>query len=296
MLSNSIKQNWRRWLIVIAFLSPAVILYTLFMMFPVFEAIRLSLFDWNGSDLSMNFVGLDNYVNSFKDDIFIQSLQHNVLWMVMDLALLVIPVLVLAVMISKIRKGKVFFRAGFYLPAVLSLPVVSVLWGKIYDPLIGPINVFLEMIGLGFLGRNWLGDEWTVLPSLIVAGAWVSYGMFMILFLAGLQTIDQSLYEAADIDGAGPIRKFWYVTIPSLRNTMNIVISLAIIYGFKSFGLVWIMTQGGPYYKSELVSTYVYKMGFILNKVSYGAAGSIILALIVVILTVVFNSSRDREA
>ncbi|MFC5650526.1 carbohydrate ABC transporter permease [Paenibacillus solisilvae] len=286
----------RNGLVVFSFLSPAVLLYGLFMIYPIGEAVRLSLFDWNGAATSMNFIGLDNYIMTMKDPFFVKSLQHNVVWLGLDLVLLVVPVLVLAVMIGKVRKGMLFFRAGYYLPAVLSLPVVSVLWGKIYDPFIGPINLFLRTIGLGQFALNWLGDSWLVLPAIIVAGAWSSYGLFMILFLAGLQNIDYALYESAEIDGAGPAVKFWHITIPSLRNTMNLIISLVIIYGFKSFALVWIMTQGGPYYSSELVASYVYKAAFIMNKVSYGSAGSIILALIVVVLTILFNSKRDKGA
>lgn len=294
MTNWRMKPNIQKWIVIISFLSPAVLLYSLFMVVPIFDAARLSLFDWNGSSKDMNFVGMENYVNILKDNVFIQALQHNVIWMVLDLILMVIPILVLAVMISRVKKGMIFFRAGFYLPAILSLPVISVLWGKIYDPLIGPINVVLRAVGLDFLALNWLGDHRTALFSLIIAGVWAFYGLYMILFLAGLQNIDYSLYESAEIDGAGPIRKFFSITIPSIRNTMNIVISLVVIYGFKSFGLVWIMTLGGPFYKTELVATYVYKAAFIMNKVGYGSAGAILLAIIVIVLTIAFNATRER--
>ncbi|MNI02710.1 Inner membrane ABC transporter permease protein YcjO [compost metagenome] len=117
----------------------------------------------------------------------------------------------------------------------------------------------------------------------------------MILFLAGLQNIDKSMYEAADIDGAGALRKFWNVTVPSLRNTMNVVISMVVIHALKGFGLVWIMTQGGPFYKSEVVATYVYKSAFSMNKVSYASAGSVVLGIIVIALTIAFNYWREKE-
>ncbi|MNJ67708.1 Inner membrane ABC transporter permease protein YcjO [compost metagenome] len=117
----------------------------------------------------------------------------------------------------------------------------------------------------------------------------------MILYLAGLQNIDYSIYEAADIDGAGPLRKFWSITVPSLRNTLNIVISMVIIYSFKGFALVWIMTQGGPFYMSEIVPTYVYKAAFSMNKVGYGTAGSLVLGIIVMSCTVLFNYYREKR-
>jgi raffinose/stachyose/melibiose transport system permease protein len=187
-----------------------------------------------------------------------------------------------------------FFRAGFYLPSVLSLAVVGVLWSKIYDPMMGPINVFLKSIGLESLAKNWLGEPLFVIPALVIASTWAFYGLYLILFLAGLQSIDYSLYEAADIDGAGPISKFWNITIPSLRNTLNVVISMVIIHALKGFALIWIMTQGGPFYMSELVSTYVYKAAFSMNKVSYATAGSVVLGVIVIAFTIGFNYYRER--
>ena len=159
----------------------------------------------------------------------------------------------------------------------------------------GPINAVFHSLSLDSFTRNWLGEPNTVLISLVVAGTWAFYGFYMILYLAGLQNIDYALYEAADIDGAGAIRKFWMVTIPCLRNTMNVVISMVIIYSLKGFALIWAMTQGGPFYLSEVVSTYVYKSAFSMNKVSYASAGGVILGIIVITLTIVFNYMRERK-
>ncbi|GIO05841.1 ABC transporter permease [Brevibacillus reuszeri] len=289
------KQKLKRWIVILSFLSPALILYGMFMLYPMFNAILLSFFDWNGSALTMNFVGMDNYVNLAGDTVFLASLGHNILWVVLSLLLVVVPTLVLAILIGQVKKGKLFFRAGFYLPSVLSLAVVGVLWAKIYDPVMGPINVFLEKIGWTSLAHNWLGEEWTVLPALVITGTWAFYGFYMVLYLAGLQNIDYTVYEAADIDGAGPIRKFWSITVPSLRNTMNVVISMVVVHAFKGFALIWVMTQGGPFYKSEVVSTYVYKSAFSMNKVSYATAGGVVLGVIVISLTLLFNYWRDRR-
>lgn len=285
----------KRFAVVLSFLAPSLLLYGLFMLYPMIDAVRLSLFDWDGASPTMSFIGLDNYMNLLKDDVFMQSLFHNLVWVVISLTLVVIPTLVLAVLISKVKKGRLFFRAGFYLPSVISLAVVGVLWAKIYDPLMGPINVTLQKAGLGSLAHNWLGEQWTVLPALVIVGTWAFYGSFLILYLAGLQNIDPSLYEAAEIDGAGPVRKFLSITIPSLRYTMNVVISMVIIYAFKGFALIWIMTQGGPFYKSEVVSTYIYKSAFGMNKVSYATAGGVLLAVIVITLTILFNQWRERR-
>lgn len=296
LLTSKTKSKLKKVLTVGSFLIPAIILYSIFLLYPIFDAVRLSLFDWNGASPTMDFVGVKNYISLMKDEIFIQALGHNFIWVIASLILVVVPTLLLAVMISKVKKGRSFFRVAFYLPSVLALPVIAVLWGKIYDPIIGPINLLLEKVGIGNLAHNWLGEESTVLGALIIAGTWAFFGIYLILYLAGLQNIDYSLYEAAEIDGAGPIRKFWSITIPSLRNTMNVVISMAIINAMKGFGLIWIMTQGGPFYKSELVSTYVYKSAFSLQQVGYASAASVVLGIIVITITVLFNYISERNA
>ncbi|WML26237.1 sugar ABC transporter permease [Neobacillus sp. OS1-33] len=295
LIKGKNKIKYKKVITILSFLSPALILYSIFMLYPMIDAVRFSFFDWDGAATSMNFVGFDNYIKLTEDKIFLKSLGHNLLWVVLSLILMVIPTLILAVLISRVKKGKTFFRAGFYLPSVLSLAVVGVLWSKIYDPIMGPINVFLKSIGLESLAKNWLGEPFFVIPALVIASTWAFYGLYMILFLAGLQNINSELYEAADLDGAGPIRKFWSITIPSLRNTLNVVISMVIINALKGFALIWIMTQGGPFYMSELVSTYVYKAAFSMNKVSYATAGSVVLGIIVIAFTISFNYYRDRS-
>jgi len=293
-VNSKARMKIKKAITIASFLLPGLLLYAVFMLYPMIDAIRYSFFDWDGASSTMNFVGLENYVQLTKDDIFLKSLGHNLLWVVLSLALMVVPTLVLAVLISRVKKGKTFFRAGFYLPSVLSLAVVGVLWSKIYDPMMGPINVFLKTVGLDSLAKNWLGEPLFVIPALVIASTWAFYGLYLILFLAGLQSVDYSVYEAADIDGAGPISKFWHITIPSLRNTLNVVISMVIIHALKGFALIWIMTQGGPFYMSEVVSTYVYKAAFSMNKVSYATAGSVVLGIIVIAFTIGFNYYRER--
>jgi len=289
--SDSIKKTG----VILSFLLPAIIIYGIFMVYPILQAVRLSFFDWNGSSQSMNFIWFDNYTKLFQDTIFYRALINNIIWVVMELVIVVVPVLILAILISSVKRGKTFFRAGFYLPAILSMPVVAVIWAKIYDPYIGPINSVLKMIGADGLARNWLVDPITVLPSLILASTWVAYGFYMVLYLAGLQGIDYSLYEAADMDGAGFFAKLFNVTIPSLKPMMNVIITLSVITSFKSFAIVWIATQGGPLYRSEVVATYVYKMAFSQFQASYGAASGVILAVIIISFTVIFNRLRERE-
>jgi raffinose/stachyose/melibiose transport system permease protein len=291
-------KRWRgikKSIIALSFIGPALVLYVLFMLYPMMDAVRLSFFDWNGSSPTMNYIGIRNYTELSKDTIFIKSLINNLYWVVLSLVMMILPTLVLSILISKVKRGRTFFRTAFFLPSVLSLTVVGVLWNKIYDPSYGPLNIMLRMFGLDSLTHNWLGEGHTVIPSLVAASTWSFYGFYMVLFLAGLQNIDQTIYEAAEIDGAGSVRKFWNITLPSLRNTMNVVISMDVIYSLKGFAVVWIMTQGGPFYMSEVVASYVYKAAFSLNKVSYAVAGSVVLGIIVIVLTLAFNFIRDRR-
>ncbi|WP_159882039.1 carbohydrate ABC transporter permease [Paenibacillus puerhi] len=285
----------KKWLVYASFLMPSFLLYGIFLLWPVIQAVQLSLFDWDGSSSTMTFVGMGNYTRLAEDPIFLKGLSHNFIWVLLSLILVVIPTLLLAILISKVKKGKLLFRAGFYLPSVLSLAVIGVLWSKIYDPNAGPINEVLRKLGLESLTHNWLGEPLTVLPALVVASTWAFYGLYMILYLAGLQNVDYSVYEAADIDGAGPIGKFWHITVPSLSNTINVVVSMVVIYAFKGFAIVWIMTQGGPFYMSEIVPTYVYKAAFSMNKVGYATAGSLVLGIIVMSFTFLFNYLREKR-
>ncbi|TVY10447.1 carbohydrate ABC transporter permease [Paenibacillus cremeus] len=292
--SSAAARLAKQTIVVLSFLGPALLFYGFFMLYPMEEAIRWSLLDLNAKSTVAHFVGLSNYVEILKDSVFQSSLLNNLEWVMMELLLVVFPVLILSVMITKVKRGKLFFRAAFYLPAVLSMPVVAVIWSKIYDPYIGPVNSFLKLIGLKGLALNWLGEPFTVLPALILASTWVAYGFYMVLYLAGLQSIDYDLYEAADLDGAGTVSKFLHITLPSLRHTINFIVSLVIINSFKGFSMVWIITQGGPFYKSEVVATYVYKQAFSKYQISTGAAGSVILALIIMLVTIVFNRIRER--
>src|SRR5690606_3092854 len=141
----------------------------------------------------------------------------------------------------------------------------------------GIINTTLENIGLGFLTQPWLGNENTVLTALVIAGSWTYYGFCMVIFLAAMQGIDRSYYEAAKIEGASAVQTFFYITIPSLKGTITLLVLNSLIGSLKVFDLIYLMTKGGPFHSSEVIGTYMYKQAFTLNNVGYGAAISIVL-------------------
>jgi len=280
---------------VFSFILPGLILYLLFMLLPILDTINISFTDWNGMRPNFEYVGFQNYADVLTHNLFWNAMRNTLFWVVAQLAIIIFPTLVLSLAISRVRWGKTFFRAVFYIPAVISFAVAAIIWRRIYDPMFGPINALLNSVGLEALALNWLGNPATVLPALVVASSWVQYGLYMVLYLAGLQGIDHQLYEAADIDGANQFVKFTRITIPALRNTINVITSLVIINAFRGFSMVWITTQGGPFYTSDLVATYIYRVAFQHFQTGRGTAAGVLLTLIIIIVTVVFNVLRDRS-
>ncbi|WP_342363857.1 sugar ABC transporter permease [Terrarubrum flagellatum] len=277
------------------FLAPALAIYGLFTLAPIAATLGLSFTNSAGLNSVARFNGLANYLSLAGDDIFWIALRQTILWLALHVILAGGLGFALAIAIAQLRVTQVFFRSALFLPHVVSLAVVGVIWAKIYDPFFGLINGGLETLGLGFLARGWLSDPALVLFSVNVASSWQGFGLYMLLFLAGLQNIDHSLYDAADIDGASAWRKLIHVTIPGLRDVMTFIVSLAMINGLKGFATIWVMTQGGPFYRSELITTYIYKLAFQFQEQGRAAALCVILSLIAIVITVLFNSWREKQ-
>lgn len=276
-------------------LLPSLLFYTVFVLVPLVRAFQLSLTDWDGLSPTMQYVGVSNYTGIWTDARFLHSLWRNVLWWAMHVVLAAGGGLLLALLLSEVGHARFFFRTVAFFPYVLSLAVVGVIWGQLYHPSIGLINTTLQSLGLSDLRRIWLGDPTIALYSVGVASAWQAYGFYMVIFLAGIQGIDPQLHEAARVDGANGWQRMRDITIPSLHNTMTLVLTLAFISAMKGFGSVWAMTQGGPGYASELVAVYVWRTAFQSSAVGRAAAAGLSLAVIVIVFSVLFNRRRDRE-
>ncbi|BCH34488.1 sugar ABC transporter permease [Mesorhizobium sp. L-8-10] len=275
---------------------PALAIYAVFTLAPIVLTLWLSFTDSRGLNTSANFVGLDNYSRAALDPIVWQSLRHTFLWLFYHLVLAGGMGLGLALAIGRLRKTHVFFRTAFFLPHLVSLAVVGVIWANIYDPFFGLLNTGLDQLGLGGWTQGWLSDPALVLFSVNVASSWQGFGLYMLLFIAGLQNIDHSLYEAADIDGASAFQKLIYVTLPGLSEVMTFVVSLALINGLKGFATVFVMTDGGPYYQSELITTYIYRLAFSAQDHGLAAVLCILLSALAITITIVFNRWRARLA
>lgn len=279
-----------------AFVLPALCVYVLFILTPLGRTVWNSFTNWSGMSAATTFRGVTNYQAIFRDPRFVNSIGRSVIFCALHMLLAGGGGLMLAVLISQMRRGLQFFRTVAFFPNVLSLAVVGVLWSQIYNPQNGLLNGLLRGVGLGGLQRAWLGERALALPAVSIASSWQAYGFYMIIFLAAIQGIDPELYEAGTIDGAGKWRQFVSITLPSMYNTLSVVATIALINGLKGFGTVWSMTQGGPYNQTELTVVYIWRMAFESLNLSKALAASVMFIAAVAVLTFVFNRIRDGRA
>jgi ABC-type sugar transport system permease subunit len=278
------------------YLLPMLAVVGCFLLYPACKTLWLSFTNSNGLD-TPKFVGLTNYTNLFTDPAFSTSFTNTLLWVVGVLVLQVTLGLLVAVVLSSVRGGDLI-KTVMYLPSTISGASVAVVWYFMFDPSQGVINSALRFIHLGGLAQDWLTNVPTNTWAMIVAATWQGLGPNMLLCLVGLQNIPSDPVEAAMLDGAGPIRLFWHITLPLLRPMLTIVVGIALINSFKVFDLIWVMTQGGPYRSSETLAVTMYRESFVSFQLGYGAAVAIVLTLIVMVLSVFYLRAmfkRDSE-
>jgi raffinose/stachyose/melibiose transport system permease protein len=276
------------------YVAPALAFFAVFVVVPIVQSVRISFYDWDGISVATP-AGLSNYAAVFSDPDLRQALGHSLVLLVFYAALPVLIGLLLAGAMSRIRiHGLTTLRAVLFLPQVLSSVVVAVAWrGILADD--GPLNAVLRAVGLGGLARTWLGDFGTALPSIGLIGTWVEYGLCMVLFLAGIATIDRSLYEAARLDGAGALREFTAITLPALRPQISIALILTITFALRNFDLIWNTTRGGPGTSTTVPSVFVYQDAFQDRALGQASALAVVLTvLILVVVGIVQLALRER--
>jgi raffinose/stachyose/melibiose transport system permease protein len=262
-----------------AFLLPSVLLYSLFVFFPLFQALYYGLYDWNGLGPLEDFVGLQNFRDVLNDTVFRQAIRHNLVILVLSLLIQLPMALGLALIVGRRLRGRAIFRTIFFLPYVLSEVVTGVLWSFLFHPRTG-LNELLGKIIPGFEPIGWLSDPNLVLYSLFIAITWKFVGFHFILYLAGLQSIPGDLEESAKLDGASSWRVIRDVTLPLLGPTIRLTVFLSAIGSLQFFDLIWVMTEGGPIDASQTMATYMYKFSFQRFALGYGAAASLIIFVI----------------
>ena len=285
-------RNLTPWL----FLTPALLVYTGFLVGPMLSTLYISFFEWDGLSADMTFVGLANYIRIlFEDEVSQLALRNNLLWTTGSVIIPTAIGLLLAVGLNRLSVVNKIMRTLYYMPAVLPLISVGLIWGWLYNPHFGAINVFFKSIGLSSLAGGWLSDYDMALPATFITYVWSHVGFPMMIYLAGLQAIPQEQYEAARIDGANPWHMFRYITVPGLKETHVIVLSLAVINGFRVFDLIYTMTYGGPGRSTHVLGTWMYFQAFQYYEAGYGAAIAWVIAAIVLIVAIPYIRRMSRD-
>lgn len=292
--AGGFQRHWVRYRAGYLFLLPAAVLYALFMIYPFFQAIYLSFTSWNGATADKPWVGLDNYRQLVDDSLLWDALKNNVIWVVIGTMGPLAVGFLLAVLLAGKPRGFTLFRTAFFLPQVLSSVIIGIVWGWIYNPLFGILNVGLDRIGLENVSRGWLGDPDWALYAVLAAAMWAETGFVFVVFLAGLQNVSKDLLEAATLDGANGWRRFWDVIVPQMANVVTVVAALLLIGGFSVFDLIFVMTGGGPANASEVIATYAYKEAFTQNHVGYASTLTLVMTAITLVASVVFIRFRER--
>lgn len=282
-----------RWLPFL-YLLPAFAIYGLFMLYPIGRSVQLSLYDWDGLSLA-TFVGIDNYIDVFRDERLRAAFGHALVLIFFFAILPVCIGLVLAAVLTRAKvRGLAVFRTLVFLPQVIAMVVVAIAWKQIYAP-DGTFNALLSAIGLGDLTRAWLGDYTFALPAVGLIGTWVSTGLVTVLLLAGMARIPKEQFEAARLDGAGPVREFFSLIVPAVRAEITVALTLTIIASLKTFDLVYVTTSGGPGSSTTVPSYEVYKRAFVDGQIGSAAAVGITLTIVIFVINLVVNRIGERE-
>jgi raffinose/stachyose/melibiose transport system permease protein len=279
------------------YLLPAFFFYFLIIFYPIAQSFILSFYKWDGLTPAKSFIGLGNYITLFRNDpIFWISMKNNVIFMVVFLALTNSICLGMALILNKQFPGRVVYRGIIYFPFIISPIAVALIWGWMYHPQLGFINLLLRAIGLSKLEKAWLGEVGTAFWAVIVTASWRAIGVGMVFFLSGLQTLPISPYESARIDGASRLQCFWYLTLPFLRETFVIVVTLTIISSFKVFDIVYALTWGGPMRSSNVLATWMYFQSFRNRDAGSGTAIATILVIIICAFSIPYIIIMSRRS
>lgn len=278
------------------FILPGTLLYGFLFLYPTISGLFYSFTNWDGVSPSYRFIGLDNYIHTVQNIVFQKALANNVKFMLVVVLFQTLISLFLALLLVKNTKINVFLRALYFFPTILSSVSVGLIWAFIYDPSIGLLNTGLQQAGLQAWTQSWIGDVKIALYSIAAVQVWAHAGQMMIVFVAGLHSIPVELYEAAKIDGGGRWQVFRMVTWPLLAPSATIVVAYTTIQSFKAFDLIFTMTDGGPNYSTEILTTYIYHLAFASYSFGEASAVSVLFLILLSVLTVLqFKALRaDR--
>lgn len=268
------------WLLV----SPYILHFLVFVAFPILFSLVLTFNKWNIIS-PMEYIGLANYSRILQDSLFWKAVGNTLIFLSIHIPLQIIVALALAEILNQKIKLRPFFRGAFFLPVIVSGVVVSILWQQLLGFDTGIFNRILTSIGLGRIG--WLIDPNWAMPSIAIMATWKNVGLYIILFLVGLQTVPKAYYEAADLEGATKWQKFWHITLPMINPTIFMVVILSTIGGFSLFIEPYVMTGGGPLNSTLSAVLYIYKQAFFYYHMGYSATLGIFFAMIILFVIVI---------
>jgi N-acetylglucosamine transport system permease protein len=284
--------------LIIGFLAPATILYLLFVIWPILRSFQYGFFYWQGVSKDMRFEGLNNFIQALtKDPNFWETLGNNAQYMLITCVIILpLSLLIAALLIRKGWPARVY-PIVFFAPNVLSLATVAILFMFIYNPILGLLNGFLKLVGLGSWTRSWLVDQFWALPGISFAEVWRLTGFYMLLFLAGIKNIPAELFESARMDGASEVRQFFSITLPMITEMIQIAVVFLIINGLNVFVLPQIMTDGGPGRHTQTEALYMYEQAFKNSNLGYACAMGLLMFVIVLVVSIVsLRLTRGRSS
>jgi multiple sugar transport system permease protein len=292
--SDKSWKNVRKQLPNYLFILPHFLFFTLFIIYPIFRGLEISLFDWKIMLKEQHFVGLANFEMLLKDKVFWQIMRQTGLFMAYTVVVNVILSLLVATGLKHPFFGSNFLRVLFYAPSILSVSVLGIIGIRVWDTQLGIINYFVTTLLHG-PRISWLGDPSMVLPSLSATTVWWTFGFPMLVFIAGLQNIPNHLYEAAKIDGAGPVQTFRFITLPLIMPTMLFVVVTQFIAHMQVFAQPYIISGGGPGNASRTAVMYLYETAWKFFRFGYASAISVVLAAFMIVVTIIlFGVMRKR--
>jgi len=279
----------------VLFVAPGLLIYLAFMIYPFLNTIYLSFTNWDGITANKDWVGLSNYVRIFGEEAALKAFVNNIIWVILGTISPVVLGLFEALLVWSGARASILFRTLFFLPFVLPLVVVGIVWQWIYHPLFGILNTVLDSVGLEGLSRGWLADPHTALYAVLIAAIWGQTGFCFLILHASLQNVDISIVEAAMLDGANWFQRARNVIIPQIAPQLTMVTAVTLIGGFAVFDIIYVMTRGGPGNASEVLATYTVKTAFEQNLAGYGSALAMLMTFLSLVSAVAFVRLRERQ-
>ena len=265
--------------------APSMTIITVFIIIPIIYSLYMSLHDWNIMYNIKDFIGFDNYKEVFQDERFFNALKNTLIYTVSYVPILVILSLALAAFINEKFIASGFYKTVLFIPAITSMAIIAIIFRFLLDGDIGYVSLALRKLGISV--PDFLRDPETAMWSVVLTSVWRWVGFYMVIFLSGFNSIPDSLYEAAEIDGAGKLRQFFSISLPLLMPTISFTLITNLINSFQVFDPVYVMTKGGPMFSTEVLVYYVYYMGFNVFDMGYASSMAFILFLIILVFTLI---------